>query len=29
LVHTVRNRKANMEDDVIALCAGLWNFLLL
>ena len=29
LVHTFRNRKANMEDDVIALCAGLWNFLLL
>lgn len=29
LVHTFRNHKANMEDDVIALCAGLWNFLLL
>jgi hypothetical protein len=29
LVHAFRNRKANMEDDVIALCAGLWNFLLL
>jgi hypothetical protein len=29
LVHAFRNRKANMEDDVIALCAGLWNFLFL
>ena len=29
LVYAFRNRKANMEDDVIALCAGLWNFLLL
>ena len=29
LVHAFRNRKANMEDDVIALCAGLWNLLLL
>jgi hypothetical protein len=29
LVHAFRNRKPNMEDDVIALCAGLWNFLLL
>ena len=28
LVHAFRNRKTNMEDDVIALCAGLWNFLL-
>jgi hypothetical protein len=28
LVHAFRNRKPNMEDDVIALCAGLWNFLL-
>jgi hypothetical protein len=29
LVHTFPNRKVDMEDDVIALCAGLWNFLLL
>lgn len=29
LVHAFRNRKTHMEDDVIALCAGLWNFLLL
>jgi hypothetical protein len=29
LVHVFRNRKANMVDDVIALCAGLWNLLLL
>jgi hypothetical protein len=29
LVHAFRNRKTNMEDDVIALCAGLWNFLLI
>ena len=29
LVHAFRNRKTNMEDDVIATCAGLWNFLLL
>jgi hypothetical protein len=29
LVHVFRNRKANMEDDVIALCAGLWNLFLL
>lgn len=29
LVHTFRNRKANMQDDVIALGAALWNFLLL
>lgn len=29
LVHAFRNRKANMEDDVIALCAGLWNLFLL
>lgn len=29
LVHAFRNRKNNMEDDVIAICAGLWNFLLL
>jgi hypothetical protein len=25
LVHAFRNRKANFIDDVIALCAGLWN----
>jgi hypothetical protein len=29
LVHTFRNRKTNMEDIVIALGAGLWNFLLI
>ena len=29
LVHAFRNRKPMMEDDVIAICAGLWNFLLL
>ncbi len=29
LVHAFRNRKTNMEDDVIATCAGLWNFMLL
>jgi hypothetical protein len=29
LVYAFRNRKTNMEDAVIALCAGLWNFLLL
>jgi len=26
LVHRFRNHKANFEDDVIAICAGLWNF---
>lgn len=29
LVHAFRNRKTHMEDDVIAVCAGLWNFLLI
>ena len=29
LVPAFRNQKANMEDDVIALGAGLWNYLLL
>ncbi|MBF0414053.1 MAG: hypothetical protein HQK70_15280 [Desulfamplus sp.] len=29
LVHAFRNHKDNMEDDSIALAAGLWNFLLL
>ena len=29
LVHPFRNRKVNMQDDVIALCAALWNFILL
>jgi hypothetical protein len=29
LVHSFRNRKANMPDHVIALAAALWNFLLL
>jgi hypothetical protein len=28
LVHGFRNRKANFEDDVIGVCAGLWNFVL-
>jgi hypothetical protein len=27
LVHAFHNRKINMEDDVIAISAGLWNFL--
>ena len=26
LNHVFRNRKANFDDDVIAICAGLWNF---
>ena len=25
LVHAFRNRKSNFLDDVIVLCAGLWN----
>ena len=29
LVHAFRNRMAKMEDVVIAMCAALWNFLLL
>ena len=29
LVHAFRNRKPTMVDDVIAVCAGLWNFFLL
>jgi len=29
LAHAFRNQKSNMEDDVIALGAGLWNNLLL
>lgn len=28
LNHLYRNRKANFDDDVIGICAGLWNFLL-
>lgn len=28
LVHAFRNRKPGMEDNAIALAAGLWNFLL-
>ena len=28
LVHTFRNRIANFEDDVIGVCAGLWNLVL-
>lgn len=26
LVHRFRNHKENFEDDVIGICAGLWNF---
>lgn len=29
LVYAFRNHKTNMEDDVMAMCAGLWNFLLI
>jgi hypothetical protein len=29
LVHAFRNRKTNLDDDVIAIGAGLWNFLLI
>ncbi len=28
LVHDFRNHREQMDDDVIAICAGLWNFLL-
>jgi hypothetical protein len=28
LIHRFRNFKANFEDDVIGICAGLWNFAL-
>ncbi len=28
LVHAFRNRKENFEDDVIGVCAGLWNLVL-
>jgi hypothetical protein len=28
LVHVFRNRIENFEDDVIGVCAGLWNFVL-
>lgn len=28
LVHAFRNRIENFEDDVIGVCAGLWNFVL-
>ena len=28
LVHSFRNRKEHFEDDVIGICAGLWNFIL-
>jgi len=28
LVHDFRNHRHQMDDDVIAICAGLWNFLL-
>ena len=26
LVHRFRNHKTNFDDDVIGICAGLWNF---
>ena len=29
LVHRFRNRRANFHDDVIAICADLWNFALI
>ena len=29
LVHSFRNHKEQFEDDVIGICAGLWNLLLL
>lgn len=29
LVHRFRNRRPNFHDDVIAICAGLWNFALI
>jgi hypothetical protein len=28
LVHGFRNRQENFEDDVIGVCAGLWNLVL-
>ena len=28
VVHAFRNRIENFEDDVIGVCAGLWNFVL-
>jgi hypothetical protein len=28
LVHGFRNRKVDFEDDVIGICAGLWNLAL-
>jgi len=28
LVHSFRNRKEHFEDDVIGVCAGLWNLAL-
>jgi DDE superfamily endonuclease len=28
LVHSFRNHKENFEDDVIGICAGLWNLVL-
>jgi DDE superfamily endonuclease len=28
VVHGVRNRQENFEDDVIGVCAGLWNLVL-
>ena len=28
LVHTFRNRIEHFEDDVIGICAGLWNLVL-
>jgi hypothetical protein len=28
LVHVFRNHKADVEDDAVGICAGLWNFAL-
>ena len=28
LVHSFRNHKEHFEDDVIGICAGLWNLVL-
>jgi len=29
LVHDFRNHRSQMDDEVIGICAGLWNFLLI
>jgi hypothetical protein len=28
LVHVFRNRKADVEDEAVGICAGLWHFAL-